>query len=361
MTPPPAAARRPEAGSSGDAAPADETLRAAVRTGLGLAPAAPVTLVPVTRHSNINYVYRVEAAGRRLYVKVVPERPRGLDVPLPPGRVASEAAALRRFGELCGGLVAVPAVLFLDTGLCALGLEDVGGGREVLIDVVDRRYRLLGEQARPLGLALAAVHGGSRGAPPLRPDGERQIVRRVIYDGLIAPGARHLFAAAWEEIGAEMQSRSECLVHADLWAKNLLVAAGRPLALVDFEGAHLGDPAFDLGTLLAVATIPALAAPPLAPAAGAFAASLLAAYAAGAAGAAWSAGAVTRSLRYAGAFLAARGYGPFAYRLDETARQRLASLARTLAEDPPVTAAAFSRRLEAVCAPALGRAAGAGA
>ena len=86
---------------------------------------------------------------------------------------------------------------------------------------------------------------------------EEAIVRKVIFDGLLAPGARQVFPERWDEVGAEMQAHKECLVHADLWSKNLLVRQGEPVALVDFEGVIYGDPAFDLGTLLAVALVPA--------------------------------------------------------------------------------------------------------
>ncbi len=40
-----------------------------------------------------------------------------------------------------------------------------------------------------------------------------------------------------------------CLVHADFSPKNVLIA-GERIVLVDFETAHYGDPAFDLGFFL---------------------------------------------------------------------------------------------------------------
>jgi len=339
----------PAEGGEGTGAPAGDPA-AIVRAGLGLAAGSPVAVEPVTRHSNINHVYRVDAAGRVLWLKVSPARPRHLPVDLPRERIASEAAAIVRFGALAGGRLAVPRVLFLDRRRAALGLSDVGAGRAVLIDVLARSYGLLAEQAANLGRALAAVHDGTRGEPPMRPPAERAAVRRVIFDGLLAPGARALFPAAWERVAAEMSGREECLVHADLWAKNLLAAAGRPLAVVDFEGAHTGDPAFDLGTLLAVAALPALADPALAGAAAGFACRLGAAYRASSADPARAEAAVGRACLYAGTFLAARGFGPFAYPMTEPARARLAALARGLTLDPPAGAAAFAARLLAAAA-----------
>jgi aminoglycoside phosphotransferase (APT) family kinase protein len=53
------------------------------------------------------------------------------------------------------------------------------------------------------------------------------------------------------------------LVHGDVQAGNVLLAAAGP-KLLDAEIAHVGDPAFDLGTLLAHLVLPALAAGDLA-------------------------------------------------------------------------------------------------
>jgi hypothetical protein len=47
-----------------------------------------------------------------------------------------------------------------------------------------------------------------------------------------------------------MLARRLCLVHGDFSPKNVLVGEGSDLWVIDFEVAHLGDPAFDLAFLL---------------------------------------------------------------------------------------------------------------
>jgi 5-methylthioribose kinase len=66
-----------------------------------------------------------------------------------------------------------------------------------------------------------------------------------------------LVAAADATHARYLEARG-ALVHADVQAGNVLLTATGP-RLLDAEIAHLGDPAFDLGTLLAHLCLPALA------------------------------------------------------------------------------------------------------
>lgn len=325
--------------------PALEDLAAAVREGLGLHPETDVEVSEVTEHSNFNYVYRASVEGVAVYLKVAAARPKRFPIPLPRRRLFAEAEAIHRFGELCGDGIRVPDVLFLDRQRFVLGLTDVGEGRDVLLGLLPQGYDLLVEQAAALGGALARVHRGTRGSSAFRPPEEDALVRRVIYEGLLAPGAKGLFPHLWDEVWQEMSTSRECLVHADLWSKNLLVAPGRPLAVVDFEGAHLGDPAFDLATLLAAALIPVLDDPGLAPRCRELIGSLRDGYLRGSGRPQWAEGALTRAYRFTGTFLAARGFGPFAYEMSTFGRLRLAALAVVLTAEPPPDAAVFQRRI----------------
>lgn len=330
--------------AGGDAPPL-ERLADSVRRGLGLPPESPVVLQEIKEHSNINYVFRTEAAGRALYLKVVPERPRRFAAHLPRERLLSEAKALRRFRDLAGDVVRIPEVLFVDHEEMALGMSDVGEGRRVLFSLLPDRFELLHEQAERLGRAVGAIHRGTRGDGPIRPPAEEAIIRKVIFDGLMAPGAQQVFPELWDEVGAEMQAPEQCLVHADLWSKNLLVTPGEPLALVDFEGAFYGDPAFDLGTLVTVALLPAIERNALHSAAVDFVTRLLDAWSATCADPAWEREVFPRTFRATATFLAARGYGPFAYELGEEARQEVARLAASLAATPPADLQAFLQRV----------------
>ncbi|MBV8518384.1 MAG: aminoglycoside phosphotransferase family protein [Acidobacteria bacterium] len=316
-----------------------------VRRGLKLRDDAPVSVTEDGALSNINYVYRVEVYGRSLYLKVIPEQPKRLPVKLPRERVFSEAAGLWQFRAFAGGEVLIPEVLFVDRDEFALAMTDVGEGRAVLFNVIRDDFDLLLEAAQPLGRGLGAVHACTRGKASPRPAQEEAIVRRIVFDGLLAPGARQVFAEQWDGIRAEMEAHRECLIHADLWSKNLLVRRGAPVALVDFEGVCCGDPAFDLGTLIAVALLPALQNPALVDAALSFIEQLVNTWTIAVSDAAWVDAVLPRTFRATATFLAARGFGPFAYDMSDDARQRVRALAGDLASDTRDTFDAFQRKV----------------
>lgn len=316
-------------------APSPERLLAVLARGLCLGDTAYVRFTEVAQFSNINYVYRVEVPGRSLYLKVIPERGKRFPARLPRERVFSEAEGLRQFRRLVEDVVIIPEVLFVDDEEMAIGMSDVGENRQVLYSVLPEQFDLLSEQAAALGHALGAVHGGTRGGGILRPVQEEVMVRKIVFEGLLAPGAQHVFPDLWNEISVEMQAHRHCLIHADLWSKNLLVRAGEPVAVVDFEGVCCGDPAFDLATLIAVALLPVLERPTWMPGSLAFTSRLLQAWASACGDELWPNEVFPRTFRAIAPFLAARGFGPFPYPMSDSARRRVARLARTLATEPP--------------------------
>jgi Ser/Thr protein kinase RdoA (MazF antagonist) len=320
-----------------------------VRSGLSLDNGTAVEVSEVTRWTNLNHVFAVRAGSDSLYLKLATERPKQLDLPLPRERIFFEAAAIARFRALSGDTVLIPEVRFVDRQNYLIALSDVGQGRQVLLEIIDRQYPLWVAQAGPLGSALGRIHALSRGMAPFRPEAFERMLRTVIVDHLLAPGARALFAEQWPGIAERLRAPGECLIHGDLWGKNLLVGANVPPAIVDFEGASIGDPALDLGTLLAVALIPALEQPTLTGACIRFSEALIAAYRDAARGCAdhveWLEPAVERAFLYTGTFLAARGYGPFPYPMADEARERLAALACSLSLLPPATLDEYCTRL----------------
>lgn len=325
-------------------APSPELVVSIIRRGLHLSATDSVSLTEVTEFTNINYVYHVEVPGRSLYLKLVPERPKRFPTRLSRKRVYSEAEGLRIFRRLAGGQVRIPEVLFVDDQEMALAMSDVGEGCEVLYRLLPERLDLLGEQAEALGRALGRVHSRTRGLGTPRPPEEEAMVRAVIFEGLLAPGAREVFPELWEAVRAEMQAHEECLIHGDLWSKNLLVKAGEPVALVDFEGVCYGDPAFDLATLISVVLLPAIEKPALASDALDFASRLVHEWTSACGSKEWADEVLPRTFRAIATFVAARGFGPFAYPLSETARQAIIRLARTLAAEPPPDMKAFQAR-----------------
>lgn len=323
--------------------PSSAELAALVRSELGLGDGVSVRVSEVLEYSNINHVFHVDVEGRSIYLKIAPSKLKRVSVSLPRARIFSEARAIQKFRELCGSAVLIPEILFVNRGDFLIGMSDVGEGRKVLMEVIDTDLSVLTEQAKALGHALGSVHSGTRDAQHMRPESERAGIMQIIYGGLFAPGANTVFPEHSERLLGEMRQSEECMIHFDLWAKNLLVRKGAPIAVVDFEGATRADPAIDLGTLFAVAWLPALEHPELRPAAATFVQDLIDSYLKSTQDAAWARRACERAFRYTSVFLAARGFGPFPYEISEEAKGRLRSLARHLASQQTMEPEGFIR------------------
>lgn len=151
----------------------------------------------------------------------------------------------------------VPKILFEDRENYLFAMEAVPADH-----VVWKEELLRGQADRGIARTaadyLATIHTRTCNDDHL----QAQMIDREVFDELrIDPFYRHVarkHPAAASEISRlieEMLATPACLVLADFSPKNILIvrdaAAGSSrLALVDFETAHFGDPAFDLGFFL---------------------------------------------------------------------------------------------------------------
>jgi 5-methylthioribose kinase len=163
-------------------------------------------------------------------------------------RALTEAAALQLAGQLTPG--AAPAVFDVDPEEFTLTIECAPSSW------VNWKDELLAGQADPataaeLGRLLGTWHAGTStsGLDPRFDDPEAFEQLRVdpYYRTTLA---RHPeLAAPLTECIEVMASRRRCLVHGDYSPKNVLAGDGRVWVL-DFEVAHVGDPAFDVAFML---------------------------------------------------------------------------------------------------------------
>jgi 5-methylthioribose kinase len=149
----------------------------------------------------------------------------------------------------------VPAVLFADRENYLFAMTSAPD------DAVVWKERLLAgvaepEVARAAGALLGTIHAATFNHPALA-DGP--LADTVIFDQLRLDPFYRTIARVHPEVAAPVDALlapppdlpGRCFVHADFSPKNILVHAGsRGLTLVDFETAHAGDPAYDLGFLL---------------------------------------------------------------------------------------------------------------
>ncbi|MDE0606310.1 MAG: phosphotransferase family protein, partial [Acidimicrobiaceae bacterium] len=101
------------------------------------------------------------------------------------------------------------------------------------------------------GRELAAIHRlemGSSGRIPAMDD--PLAVQRTLYEAFDDPHPVFDLAFRWLD-QCRPRPRRPCVVHGDFRMGNILVDSGGLAAVLDWELAYIGDPAFDLGWLVA--------------------------------------------------------------------------------------------------------------
>jgi hypothetical protein len=182
----------------------------------------------------------------------------------PRERALAEAEALDLVGRLTPGVV--PRVLDRDPARCALVVD------RAPVDWQDWKSRLLSGTADArvaawLGSLLAGWHQATLHGQGLS---ERFYSQEPFEALRVEPYYRTVARRKPEIAGpvlgfaGEMLSRRLCLVHGDFSPKNVLVGRGRELWVIDFEVAHLGDPAFDVAFMLCHLMLKSLHRPELA-------------------------------------------------------------------------------------------------
>jgi 5-methylthioribose kinase len=244
--------------------------------GLGILAPGDLVAVEPAGDGNINWVRRARAADGRTWIV---KQARGALEKFPQyeadtSRLKCEARYLEvaRSYDFDGVL---PGVHHFDERHRVLVLEDIG-------PVPHMGERLLagadldGDLER-IARLLARVHEATAGVD-LAPSFANEQMRRLHGDHIfvlpfrpndfdLAPRVAERAESVWQDdelveaAGRAYRRYLEphgALVHADVQSSNVLLAPDRPV-LLDAEIAHVGDSAFDVGTLIAHVFLPAIA------------------------------------------------------------------------------------------------------
>lgn len=238
---------------------------------VGLLARAADAIVEPVGDGNLNRVRRVRASdGRTMVVKEA----RGFIEKFPEYPLTSERIVFeRRYEETVRALVpevvgVLPAVLHFDEERRILVMEDLGDAPRQDGELLEGRLDL--GAIRSLGEFLGAVHTATAGrrselAPQFRNEEMRALhggqllqlpdsrgmaelpseLRRLVETDLL----RSTVHERIRSLRVRYDQVRESLVHGDVKAANVVLQRGRP-RLLDAEFAHVGDPAFDLGTAL---------------------------------------------------------------------------------------------------------------
>jgi 5-methylthioribose kinase len=232
---------------------------------IGLLAAQEPVEITSAGDGNINWVRRVQPKdGRRSFVvkQARPALERFPEYEVTTERIGFEAAYYAVVREL--GLRVCPDVIHFDETERVLVLEDLGPGPRLDALLEDD---VPVQTFHELGGFLSAVHGATSAS--LESRFRNEAMRRLHGDHIFAlplrandfPLSRRLrdrAEALWQDrelvqIADRAYERyrgpGRALVHADVQPSNVVLCAGTP-RLLDAEIAHVGDPAFDLGTLL---------------------------------------------------------------------------------------------------------------
>ncbi len=248
----------------------DENLPHFLAASGWLAGGEGVTVEPAG-DGNINFVRRVTKPGGE---SVIVKQARPALERFPQYQVTTDRMLFEhRYGKLVRQLAPraarmLPALYHFDTGSRVMVMEDLGDGARLDQVLADGGAPV--EAMRRLGACLAAVHCGTAPAATdlaeeFRNDDMQRLHGEHIFtlpyqendfsvpdrvrkhgEGLLTPRLRERI----ESLRACYYGNPVALVHGDVQSGNVVLQGDTP-RLLDAEIAHLGDPAFDLGTALA--------------------------------------------------------------------------------------------------------------
>ena len=246
---------------------------------VGIIPHGTAVRVEPAGAGNINWVRRVRSLGDGASWVVKQARPaleRFPEYRAPTERAVFEARYFETAAPFDRDGVCI-GVVFFDERERVLVLEDLGDAAPLSAALARGAASEVAAAACSLGAFLGAVHAGTRGQS-LAGRFENDAMRRLHGDHIfhlpyrpneftLSPAvaaradALRQDTALIETIDAayERYLRPEgALIHADVQPDNVLLTPRGP-RLLDAEIAHVGDPAFDVGILVAHLLLPAVA------------------------------------------------------------------------------------------------------
>ncbi|MCB9796029.1 MAG: phosphotransferase [Alphaproteobacteria bacterium] len=220
--------------------------------------------VEVLEGGHLNHCFRVRGAGGSVVAKHAPPHVASApELPLDPARQGFEAQALRLLGpggalsDLSSEEARPPRLIFRDPDEHWILMEDLGALPDLRGALRRGPCREVGAR---LGRFIGRLHARSRATPELAGLTFNPSVQQTRLTLQYAPAAEFLaragvpgaaaLGAGLAELGRRLTRPGVCWVMGDLWPASVL-CAGDGLRILDWELSTWGQPAQDLGHLMA--------------------------------------------------------------------------------------------------------------
>lgn len=223
---------------------------------------ADLVFESVVENSNFNYLYRFTHDEYSYYLKIILPHSKVQEAKLPADRLLGEARGITLFNlaNEGHGVAEAPRLIKVLTEVNALILSDISDLRHNLANIGARNIHFFYNNIPDLAESVARFHKQTSEYDNHQDFGYEDELRTFIFERLIFPGIKKVCTTGTEKVLESilepMKNNRECLVHHDLWAKNIFFSKVKHVALIDFEGCIGGDPAFDLATIFAMTVFP---------------------------------------------------------------------------------------------------------
>lgn len=286
----------------------------------------------VTENSNFNYLYKFTCDAESYYLKIILPHSKVQTTQLPADRLLGEARGITLFNQANQAyeVAEAPQLIAHLTEVNALILSDISGQRHNLADISMQDVPCFYNNIPALTEAIARFHKQTSGKDSHQDFGYENELRTFIFDCLIFPGIKKICPEnskyLLDPMLEAMKNNCECLVHHDLWAKNIFFSQVKYVALIDFEGCIGGDPAFDLATLVAMTVFPVYLLRMPNQNWQVMVKSMIVRYSMALNDDMWFSKIESRLVSYIAVLLACRLEGPFSYSMPQRAREHIAAI-----------------------------------
>lgn len=213
-----------------------------------------ISVKEIEENTQVNYVYEVvfEQSGSqfKIYLKQATGKIKIKRWDFPINRIQYEVIALKKFRQILGEQV-VPEVILFDIEKHLLVMSDIRGANGKLLIDEFAEGKIHPETGNSFGNLVGKLHGKTFGTKEtIRTFEDENWIKNFIYNFKTVGAVKFKEVEVKQLIDESEALCEKCILGVDFADKNIFVERG-DVRFCDFEAVFLGDPAFDVGHVLA--------------------------------------------------------------------------------------------------------------